>query len=105
MSKKDSLRFKVCISSGDPEFYEHLKQFGPYYRSRRLLELARFGYSIQKGSAVLATRLAPTEIAPRILDEPNPSQQLHYKFSESAASQVADMLDSLNSWGDVGGAA
>lgn len=99
MSKKDTLRFKVCISSGDPEFYEHLTEFGPYYRSRRLLELARFGYSIQKGGAVVAQQLTPVEVPPRTLDESESSQQSHYKFSENATSQIAGMLDSLDGWG------
>lgn len=99
MSKKDSLRFKVCISSGDPEFYEHMKELGPYYRSRRLLELARFAFSIQKGGAVFAQQLTPVEVAPRSLDESSPSQRSHYKFSENDTSLISSMLDSLDNWG------
>lgn len=99
MSKEDSLRFKVCVSSGDPEFYEHLKEFGPYYRSRRLLELARFGFSVQKGLGMSASHQAPAvSVPPKVSSGP---QSTHYKFSEDAKTQIAEMLDALDNWGSA----
>lgn len=101
MSKKETLRFKVSVSSAYSEFYEHLKEFGPYYRSRRLLELARLGYSVQKAGAVVPTNIVSPKIAPTTFGKPAPSQQSHYKFGENTESHIASMLDSLDNWGNA----
>lgn len=97
MSKNDTLRFKVCVSAGYPEFYEHLKELGPYYRSRRLLELAHIGYSVQKGLAAQGEHPVPTDEQssppPDALDG---RKQGYYEIDESSASQLADMLDALD---------
>lgn len=99
MIKKDSLRFKVSISARELELYGYLEQFGPYYRSRRLLDLARIGYAVQKGGLLASMPFAPTESEARTSDESLPTKPTHYKINEDAARQIAEMLGSLDNWG------
>lgn len=99
MSKKDTLRFKVCVSSGYPEFYEHLKEFGPYYRSRRLLQLAQIGFSLEKGMAIGAAHQMPALTVQPPAEASRSPRQTHYNFTEDATSQIAGMLNALDSWG------
>lgn len=101
MSKEDTLRFKVCVSSSYPEFFEHIKEFGPYYRSRRLLQLAEFGFAVQKGLAMSASHQAPAVTAPPNTEVSSGPQQTHYKFNEDATTQIAGMLDALDNWGSA----
>lgn len=102
MSKEGTLRFKVCVSSSYPEFFEHIKEFGPYYRSRRLLQLAEFGFSVQKGLAMSASHQAPAVTAPQPTTEVSSGPQLtHYAFSEDATTQIVGMLDALDNWGSA----
>lgn len=99
MSKKDTLRFKICVSSASPELYGHLKEFGPYYRSRRLLQLAQIGFSIQNGIAIQAPHqaLPVKQLSP---DETRSSvQQSYFPISEDVASQLEGMFDSLDNLG------
>jgi hypothetical protein len=99
MSKKDTLRFKVCVSSGYAEFYEHLKEFGPYYRSRRLLQLAQIGFSLQKGMAISAAIQMPAVTVQTPAEVSSSPRQTHYNFSDDATNQIAGMLDALDTWG------
>lgn len=99
MSTRDTLRFKVCVSSANPDFYQYLKEFGPYYRSRRLLELAQIGFSLQKGMAISAAHQAPAVSAPSPTEVSCSPQQTHYQFTEDATNQIAGMLDALDNWG------
>lgn len=99
MSTKDTLRFKVCVSSANSDFYQYLKEFGPYYRSRRLLELAQIGFSLRKGIAINAENQEQVSAVPPPSEVSGCPQLTHYKFNEDATSQIAGMLDALDSWG------
>ncbi len=99
MSTKDTLRFKVCVSSANSEFYQYLKEIGPYYRSRRLLELAQIGFSLRKGLAIHAANQAQVVTVTPPSEASSAPQLTHYNFSEEATSQIAGMLDALDSWG------
>jgi hypothetical protein len=58
MDKNETLRFKVCVAPAWADFYELLKDLGPYHRSRKLCELARIGFAVQKNldHGILAAR-------------------------------------------------
>ena len=99
MSTKDTLRFKVCVSSANSDFYQYLKEFGPYYRSRRLLELAQIGFSLRKGMAISAAHQVPAISVQPPVEVSGRPRQTHYNFTEDATSQIAGMLDALDTWG------
>ncbi len=94
MDKHDALRFKVSVSPVYTELFETVKQAGPYYRSRRLLNLALIGLAVERGQQSIAVLPAPTFTHMPISGEKSDSAQ-HYNISDSASKAIAGMLDSL----------
>ncbi len=97
MDKHDALRFKVSVSPVYTELFDAVKQAGPYYRSRRLLNLALIGLAVERGQhSITSLQHAP---APTIAHMPVSGEQSdsaqHYNISECASKSIADMLDSF----------
>ncbi len=97
MEKHDSLRFKVSVSAVYTELFEAVKQAGPYYRSRRLLNLALIGLAVERSQhSITSLRHAP---APTIAHMPisgEKSDSAQYcNISEGASKSIAGMLDSF----------
>ncbi len=107
------LRFKVTVSQAEAELHELLSQAKPYYRSRRLMHLARLGLMVEKGqftnagpSPIVAAQPLviavekghPTPAAPDVT-KPSPATErpIHYAMiSENASDAIGNLLGSLD---------
>jgi hypothetical protein len=97
MDKHDALRFKVSVSPVYTELFEAVKLAGPYYRSRRLLNLALIGLAVERSQhSITSLQHAP---APTIVHMPNSGEKSdsaqYYNISDSASKAIAGMLDSF----------
>lgn len=104
MDKEDALRFKVSISKkAYPELHQYIQEAGPYYGSKRMLQLALLGMSVTKGHQVVTT--PPVTWAPQptpqtvSIIESSSTGDNSYHIPENATAAIGDMFDSLEYFG------
>lgn len=97
MNKDDSLRLKVSVSPVYADLYKQLEEAGPYYRSRRLLNLALLGLSLEKGHLITTTPIPPAPILGNISpkEQAVSDKQKRYIIPDSAAAAIGAMFDSM----------
>jgi hypothetical protein len=102
--KEDVLRFKVTVPPVYTELYDVLNKAGAYYRSKRLVQLAILGLSVEKGQLTTtagSTNTATIGLSTNTTASAQPDKQLtkdpqkHYDIPENAAALIANMLESL----------
>lgn len=93
---KDVLRIQMQVSKfAYPEIFEILVGVRPYYKSKRLMQLALDGLNARRGLIAPALTPAPTHREETVaVNEPTYSEP-HYKISESSATAICNMLDKI----------
>lgn len=104
MNNDDALRFKVTISKkANPELHKYIEEAGPYYGSKRMLQLALLGMSITKGHQAIAmppvtSTMQPTRNAGTTF-ESVPTKHNGYQIPEGASAAIGKMFEGLENFG------
>ncbi|HQS58738.1 MAG TPA: hypothetical protein PLU16_07700 [Gallionellaceae bacterium] len=93
--KEDVLRFKVTVPPVYTELYDVMNKAGAYYRSKRLVQLALLGLSVEKGQLTTTSISTNTAESTHPNNEPAKDTQRRYVIPENAAALIGDMLESL----------
>jgi hypothetical protein len=110
VSQDNKLRFKVTVSQAYPALLEAMNQGKPYYRSRRLVELASLGLWLEQNNLSPATPIStakqaaqvPQSIPPEnsnhqttVSDEPDQSET-HYTIPDVTSGVLDELFSYLN---------
>ncbi len=107
----ETLRFKVTVSPSDVELYKIMDQAKPYYRSRRLIQLAHIGMLLEKGQLLNVAPAPNTAQIPVLavdkshlasaakLTSSTAEKTTHYAITEDSSAAVARMLGALDDGG------
>lgn len=110
MSPDNKIRFKVTISQAYPALLEAMNQGKPYYRSRRLVELASLGLWLEQHGLTPATPVSadkqtvqvPQSIPPAntnhqtsVNEEPVHSDT-HYTFPDVTSGVLDNLFGYIN---------
>lgn len=110
MSPDNKIRFKVTVSQAYQALLDEMNKGKPYYRSRRLVELASLGLRLEQGnfspatpvSAAKQTVQVPQSIPPAntnhqttVSDEPDQSET-HYTIPDVTSGVLDGLFSYLN---------
>ncbi len=104
-SKEDSLKIRINVSPQNVSLFEALQKYGPYYRSRRLVQLALLGLSVEQGlsSTLIKSETATTGPANNMKTKPSAEQEIevgqvrdnHYTIPKDGGNDLSEFFDFL----------
>jgi hypothetical protein len=110
MSPDNKIRFKVTVSQAYQALLDEMNKGKPYYRSRRLVELASLGLRLEQGNFSAATHVSTakqTVQVPQSIPPANANQQTsvneepvqsetHYTFPDVTSGVLDDLFGYIN---------
>ena len=90
-----ALTFKVTVPPIYTELYDVLNKAGAYYRSKRLVQLAILGLSVERGQLTTTAGSTNTTASAQPDKQLTKDPERHYDIPENAAALIANMLESL----------